>query len=119
MLAHHDTNAVFAGLRQHTCMGLTRLCPNKCGDSGTFAVFKIESYNAYENPGKYGDPKTDEFIIMLNSTIGTSKVSEEHAKQIHTLKPGEKVRLIWEHIYVSTPDGCHFPERVIRELKPL
>lgn len=119
VLSRHDTDAVFVGFRQHACMGRTRLCPDKCGHSGTLAVFKIERYNAYEKPGKYGDPKTDEFVVMLDSTIGTSAVSDRLAEQIRSLKPGEKVRLVWEHIYVSTPDGARFPERVIRKLKPL
>lgn len=119
VLSRHDTNAVFVGLRRHKCLGRSMLCPDRCGHSGTLAVFKIERYNAYEKPSEYGDEKADEFAVMLNSTTGTNTVSGKLAEQIRALKPGEKVRLVWEHIYVSTPEGSHFPERVIRELNPL
>lgn len=117
VLSRHDTEAVFSGTREHRCMGRSILCPDRCGHSGTLAVFKIESYNAYEKPGKYGDPKTDEFVFMLKSSTGKSDVSKEIADLVSQLKPGEKVHLVWEHIYVSDPNGGHYPERVVRKLE--
>lgn len=118
ILSHHDTRAVFLGTREHVCLGRTALCPDKCGNSGTLAVFKIESYNAYEKFGKYGDPKTDEFDFMLRSTTGTSDVSEEIAACVKSLHPGDNVRLVWEHVYVSDETGS-FPERRVLEISPL
>ena len=98
---------------------MTSLCPDKCGASGTLAVFRVERYNAYEKPGKYGDPKTDEFSFMLQSTTGTSDVSPETAALVRALKPAARVRLVWEHIYVSDENGSRFPERVVRKIEPL
>lgn len=118
ILSRHDTRAVFLGTREHVCLGRTALCPDRCGNSGTLAVFKIESYNAYEKFGKYGDPKTDEFDFMLRSTTGTSDVSEEIAARVKSLRTGDKVRLVWEHVYVSDETGS-FPERRVREISPL
>lgn len=119
LLARHDVDAVFAGTREHVCRGMTSLCPDKCGASGTLAVFRVERYNAYEKPGKYGDPKTDEFSFMLQSTTGTSDVSPETAAQVRALKPAARVRLVWEHIYVTDENGSRFPERVVRKTEPL
>jgi len=118
ILSRHDTNAVFTGTQEVVCNGLTALCPNECGSSGTLAVFKIESYNDYQKLGKYGDEKAETFTIMLRSTMGTSDVSPEIAEYIHTLNAGDKVYLVWEHVYVSEPDGGNFPARPIRKLEP-
>ena len=116
VLSHHDTNAVFEGTRKHRCMGRSMLCPDRCGHSGTLAVFKIESYNRYEKKGKYGDPQTDAFAVMLNSTTGENEVPPAVAEKIMKLKPGDKVHLIWEHVYVSDDSGAR-PERPIRRLE--
>lgn len=116
LLSRHDADAVFAGTREHVCRGLTALCPDRCGSSGTLAVFRIEKYNAYEKPGQYGDPQADEFAFMLLSTTGASDVPAEIAERVRALAPGDKVRLVWEHVYVTDENGSRFPERVVREL---
>jgi len=118
ILSRHDTNAVFTGTQEVVCNGLTALCPNECGSSGTLAVFKIESYNDYQKLGKYGDEKAETFTVMLRSTTGTSDVSPEIAERIRALNAGDKVHLVWEHVYVSEPDGGNFPARPIRKLEP-
>lgn len=119
ILAHHDTNAVFAGTQNVVCNGMTALCPNECGSSGTLAIFKIENYNNYEKRGKYGDEKAETFAFMLRSTTGTSDVSPELAELVRLLKQGEKVHLVWDHVYVSDPEKGNFPEHPIRKLEPL
>ena len=116
LLSRHDADAVFAGTREHVCRGLTALCPDRCGSSGTLAVFRVEKYNAYEKPGQYGDPQADEFAFMLLSTTGASDVPAEIAERVRALAPGDKVRLVWEHVYVTDENGSRFPERVVREL---
>ncbi|MBQ6704734.1 MAG: hypothetical protein IJN19_01825 [Opitutales bacterium] len=115
-LSLHDTDAVFTGTRKHVCMGRSMLCPDRCGHSGTLAVFKIEKYNSYSAPDKYGDPKTDEFACMLKPE-GSTEVAKKFIEKINTLNPGDKVRLRWAHIYVSDPNGGNYPERVICELE--
>lgn len=97
---------------------MTGLCPDRCGSSGTLALFRIEKYNNYENPGEYGDPRTDEFAFMLLSTIGTSAVSAEIAEIVRTLSPGDKVHLVWEHVRITDEYGSQFSERPVRELSP-
>ena len=116
LLSRHDADAVFAGTREHVCRGLTALCPDRCGRSGTLAVFRVEKYNAYEKPGQYGDPQAEEFAFMLLSTTGASDVPAEIAERVRALAPGDRVRLVWEHVYVTDENGSRFPERVVREL---
>jgi hypothetical protein len=58
-LARHETVAEFRGMNYHLCLGLTTLCPDRCGDSGTLATFRIVNYLNYEKLGEYGDPKCD------------------------------------------------------------
>lgn len=118
LLSRHDVDAVFTGTQRHVCPGMTGLCPDRCGSSGTLALFRIEKYNNYENPGEYGDPRTDEFAFMLLSTIGTSAVSAEIAEIVRTLSPGDKVHLVWEHVRITDEYGSQFSERPVRELSP-
>lgn len=116
VLSVHDTDAVFAGTREHVCMGRSMLCPDRCGHSGTLAVFEVEKYNSYSAPDKYGDPKTDAFTCLLKPE-GSTEVSKNLVEKINTLNPGDKVHLKWAHIYVSDSDGGNYPERVICDLR--
>lgn len=116
LLARHETVAEFVGTSEHRCMGMTMLCPDKCGHSGTIATFKIIEYTRYEKPGKYGDPKAERFIVMLENNLGERKVSAAVRKRIAALKPGDKVDLAWDHEYV-TRGGSSAPERPIRKVQ--
>ncbi len=116
LLSHHDTQAVFKGTRQHRCRGMTMLCPDKCGDSGTLALFDIKAYNDYQQPDKYGDPKADQYVFMLASTTGTSDVSPETAELVKGLQAGDEVNLVWDHVYVSDGHGS-YPKRVVRKIE--
>lgn len=116
LLSHHDTQAVFKGTRQHRCRGMTMLCPDKCGDSGTLALFDIKAYNDYQQPDKYGDPKADQYVFMLASTTGTSDVSPETAELVKSLQVGDEVNLVWDHVYVSDDHGS-YPKRVVRKIE--
>lgn len=118
LLSRHDAKAVFKGTRQHRCHGMTMLCPDKCGDSGTLAVFGITGYNDYQKADKYGDEPATEYMFMLQSTTGTSDVSPELAKLVENLKPGDEVNLVWDHVYVSDASGS-FPKRIVRKIEAL
>lgn len=118
LLSSHQTEARFTGLVDHQCLGRTSLCPDRCGDSGKLAVFEITRYLAYEKPGQYGDPKQKEFRILIEDNMKNAKVPEEIRDAILALKPGDQVRLDWNHDYV-TKDRSKSPERVIVKLEPL
>jgi hypothetical protein len=68
-LARHATGAEVEGTSYHACLGMTSLCPDKCGQSGTIATFKIIRYVSYEKLGEYGDPKCEQFVFMVEDNM--------------------------------------------------
>jgi hypothetical protein len=118
LLSRHDTVAEFAGTRQHRCMGLTTLCPDRCGHSGTMATFKIRHYLDYQKPGEYGDPRQEEYLVLVSDNTGKAKIPQATAAAIQALQQGDRVRLVWQHDYV-TNDGGSYPERTIIGLETL
>jgi hypothetical protein len=116
LLSSHDTVAVFKGIREHRCMGLTSLCPDRCGHSGKMATFGIVEYLAYEKPGEFGDPKQESFMVLIEDNMKNPKVPAAIRDAILELKEGAKVRLKWNHDYV-TRDGSSSPERPIKTLE--
>ena len=118
LLSSHDTEATFVGIKDHVCRGLTALCPDKCGESGKLATFKIVKYLDYKKPGEYGDPKQEEFMVLIEDNLKNPKVPAAIRDAVLALKPGAQVHLKWNHDYV-TKEGTSSPERPIVELKPL
>jgi hypothetical protein len=118
LLAAHRTEAKFEGIKDHRCLGRTALCPDECGHSGKLAVFSITKYLDYKKPGEYGDPKQESFQVLVEDNHQNPKVPEEIRQTILSLKPGDVVRLDWNHDYV-TREGSKFPERPIVGLSRL
>lgn len=115
LLSSHSTVAKFTGIKDHTCMGKTGLCPDRCGSSGKLATFEIIEYLDYKKPGEYGDPKQTTFQVLIKDNHGVAKIPAEILAIIETLKPDTKVKLSWNHDYV-TKDRSSSPERVITKL---
>jgi len=118
ILSTHVTIATFEGAQYRLCRGRTARCPQNCGHSGEFARFAINEYLKYEKPGKYGDPKKKQYLIQISDFHRKPKGDPKSLKAIKGLKEGDKVRLAWNHDYV-TRKGSSFPERVVKELKKL
>jgi hypothetical protein len=118
LLSSHDTEATFVGLKDHRCMGRTSLCPDRCGDSGKLATFKIVKYLDYKKPGEYGDPKQESFMVLIEDNMKHPKVPQAIRDAILALKPGDLVHLKWNHDYV-TKGGSKFPDRPIVALAPI
>lgn len=118
VLAVHKTTAEFEGLRAHRCMGLTSLCPDRCGHSGQLASFKITAYTAYEKKGEYGDEKQTTFQFLTVDNATKTKIPADLLAKINALKPGDKVTLEWEHRYMNR-DGSRWPERPVTKLEKL
>jgi hypothetical protein len=116
LLSSHDTMARFTGIRDHKCMGRTSMCPDQCGHSGKLATFEIIKYLNYEKTGEFGDPKQEQFQVLIEDNMGNVKVPAEIRTAILALKPGDSVHLKWNHDYV-TRDGSSFPERPITLLE--
>jgi hypothetical protein len=116
LLSSHSTIAKFTGIKDHRCMGLTRLCPDRCGSSGELASFEIIKYLAYKKTGKYGDAKQEDFQILIQDNMGKVNVPADILAKIRALKPGDKVKLDWNHDYV-TKQGSSSAERPITKLE--
>lgn len=112
LLSSHDTVARFAGLKDHTCMGRTALCPDRCRHSGKLATFEIVKYLNYGKPGQYGDPQQTQFMVLIEDNMKSPKVPAAILNAVMALKPGDLVHLKWNHDYV-TRNGSSFPERPI------
>ena len=120
LLSSHMTIARFDGLKDHKCMGLTTLCPDRCGDSGKLAIFTIDKYVKYQKPGEYGDPEQKQYMIMYENTLGKSELTPEDKELISTLNPGDPVLLCWNHNYITDEEsGSSYPERPLTVLKKL
>ena len=117
-LARHATVAEFEGVSYHRCMGLTALCPDQCGESGSFATFKIIKYVKYEKLGEYGDPKCEQFMFLVEDNMKHPKVPAAIRDAVNALKKGDRVLLSWDHDYV-TVNGSSGPERPVTKLEKL
>lgn len=115
-LARHETVAEFRGTNYHRCMGLTSLCPEQCGHSGTLASFKIINYMTYEKLGEYGDPKCDQLEFLVEDNTKHLKVPAAIQSAVYSLTRGDLVLLSWNHDYV-TVNGGSGPERPVTRLE--
>jgi hypothetical protein len=118
LLSAHETVARFTGIKEHRCMGLTALCPDRCGHSGKLATFAIVKYLRFEKPGEFGDPRQEQFLVLIEDNMNQPKVPAGVLKSINALKTGDLVRLAWNHDYV-TREGSKSPERPIVSLSPI
>ena len=116
LLSWHQTVAEFQGLEYRVCRGLTSQCPERCGDSGEFALFRITDYLKYEKPGKYGDLKQKVYRVQV-SDYDRKPLGNPWVAVIGELKKGDAVHLHWRHDYVTTKGGSKFPERVVMKLE--
>ena len=118
LLAVHKTEATFKGTREQKCRGLTSLCPNQCGHSGTMAEFAIDKYTDYQKPGEYGDEKQQTFKFLIEDNMKNAKAPADLAAIVRALKPGDKVVLEWEHRYLND-NGSRYPVRPVTRIKKL
>jgi hypothetical protein len=119
VLSVHHTITEYVGTVHIPCRHMTSLCPDHCKHAFDAAEFKIISYEHYEKPGKYGDDKQTKFHARLDSNKD-SRVDYQDPKFaaiIRELTPGQKVKLLWDHIYVSDETGSKWPERPIRSIE--
>ena len=71
-------------------------------------------YESYEKPGQYGDAQ--QTVQRFTDLDGA------HAATVAKLSKGDKVRLEWDHNYVTRSENggeSKYPERVITALEPV
>ena len=118
LLALHRTIATFVEIRHQPCMFRTSLCPDHCGHAKDVAVFHIEEYLEFDKSGQYGDEKQENFYVSLKENDHDGSQPPEVIELCKQLKPGQKVKLGWDHIYVTDEHGKH-PERPVRVLEAI
>lgn len=116
VLSHHEAICEFTGIRRNPCMFRTALCPDRCDHASDIAFFKVIEYKKYELLGEYGDEKQDTFTTEVNRPV--FKQDPKIVEVIKTLKPGQKCRIVYDHLYVK--DECtQRPERPFMEIEVL
>ena len=120
LLSSHDTEAIFEGVTYMPCRHLTSLCPDRCGHGANVARFRITKYLDYKKPGKYGDEQAKVFLCRVSNGKGDDMESSIRQETLDALalKPGDAVRLSWNHDYVKR-EGSQFPMRPITRLEKL
>ncbi len=68
LLSAHSTVSRFEGVKDHQCLGLTALCPDRCGESGKLATFTIIKYLNYENAGNMETRNRNNFWFLSRTT---------------------------------------------------
>ena len=116
VLSHHDAICEFVEIRHIPCRFRTSLCPDRCNHASDVAVFKVLEYKEYEKKGEYGDEKKEQIFCEVKKPV--LEQDPAIAQQCMNLKPGQKVQLVYDHIYVSK-EGAHFPVRPVKSIKEL
>lgn len=118
VLSVHRTVARFEGFEEVPCQHLTSQCPNACTHGGKYARFAIVEYTGYEKPGQLGDEKQPVFACRVALRDGSPDPQMPVALRaaLEGLKPGQVVGLDWKHLYVTSPEGSKWPERVVTRL---
>jgi hypothetical protein len=119
VLAKNKAIAEFVGIEKVPCRLRTAECPDGCDHAQDSAKFKILNYEEYEQVSKNGDGKKDQLMVSLSEDAGAPKSNRQEPAIIAAIKaltPGKKVKITWEHIYV-TEDGSSFPQRPVRAVE--
>jgi hypothetical protein len=120
VLATNKVIAEFTGVKHFPCRHKTSLCPDQCNHGQDAAEFKILEWQEYEKLGKYGDDKKDVFRARIDQNGPNDKQDPAIVETIKTLTPGQKVKIFWEHIYVTDPEtNSKWPERPIRSIEKI
>jgi hypothetical protein len=118
VLTTNKVIAEFTGVTHFPCRLMTALCPNECNHAQDAAEFKILEWEVYEKPGKYGDDKKPVFRVRVDQKGNNDKQDPAVIETIKSLTPGQKVKLFWEHVYVTeTSTGSKWPARFVRSIE--
>jgi hypothetical protein len=120
VLAKHQATAEYTGVAHFPCRHMTSLCPDRCTHAQDAAEFKILEYEVYEKLGQYGDDKQTVFRTRVDQNAPRERQEQAIVDQIRALAPGQKVRIAWEHIYVTDGEtNSKWPERPVRSIEKL
>ena len=78
--------------------------------------FRIVEYLRYEKNGKYGDNEQQQRLLQVSDFFKKPKGDANVQSVVKTLKNGDRVRLDWNHNYV-TESGRSYPVRTTTKHK--
>eukprot|EP00756_Hemistasia_phaeocysticola_P021462 Hpha_TRINITY_DN15776_c3_g1::TRINITY_DN15776_c3_g1_i1::g.38780::m.38780 len=112
LLSRHLVIAIYEGLKPGR-EPMLRIHPPQ--PAKNWATFKVEEYLEYEKPGQYGDPKSEQFAFV------PEEQDESVRAALAGINPGDKVKLGWNHDYVTKTDAgggkIQSPERPVKTLE--
>ncbi|WP_088444588.1 DUF4377 domain-containing protein [Flavobacterium oreochromis] len=108
----HIFTAFFDGINFHQCLGRTALCPDKCGQSGNIANFRVKEYKNLIVNGQAGTEKLKTYQILI-SDFNKKDINEPFTKDIKTLKKGDLVTIHVEYVYNTTLSSVKTVENII------
>ena len=115
LLSRHVCEARFTGY-EDSMDPMLRVHPPR--PARKLAVFSIEKYLDYEKPGEYGDGRAERFTISPDECADAAI-----ATTLASLSPGDRVKLAWNHDYVTRTDEgggvIKSPERPVVLLEKL
>ena len=138
MLSRHKTTATYEGQEEgrESMLKVFPPRPNKMWETFHIVEYRAEinavasmawkrhaikqmhtqvEYESYEKPGQYGDAQ--QTIQRFTDLEGA------HAATVAKLSKGDKVRLEWDHNYVTRSEDSggesKYPERVITMIEPV
>ena len=114
LLSRHDVVAKFSHIQHIPCRFRTSLCPDHCDHATDVAVFDVIKYINYEKHGEYGDEKQEQIFVDVKKEI--YKQDASIAALAKTLKKGQKVKLVYDHIYLTKDNGS-YPVRPCTKLE--
>lgn len=120
LLSSHTCTATFSGIEQGR-ENMLRIYPPRPPKS--WAAFDIDSYEAYEKTGEYGDEKQSRFAFVPAECSDTNITDT-----VNALPPNARVKISWRHEYVTRSSwsqrlgqrtSSSYPERPVVSLEQL
>ncbi len=108
----HIFTAKYDGTDFHKCKGMTSLCPDKCGESGNVANFKVVEYKDFVVNGQGGSEKLDSYQVLA-SDFNKKDLDKPYVATIKNLKKGDEVTIDVEFVYDTTKTTVQTVENII------
>ncbi len=107
----YTSTASFLAKRHLPCRHMTSECPNNCGHAKDVFAFRLDHLNVHENK----DSPSLQWCTPVeqgSEHMVPSCDLEKFSSVANLLIPGDKVKLDWNHDYV-TAGGCSCPQRPV------
>lgn len=108
----HIFVAQFEGINYRICNGMTTLCPDKCGNSGEIATFRVIDYKYFMVNGEGGTQKLENYQVFI-SDYHRNDLDMPFVSKIRNLNEGDFVTIHLEYVYDTTLQNIYTVENLI------